>query len=342
MARLSSDGVFRTPAMPWRAAQVAAAARLSRRLESRFETCVFAVKGLIKSVLPIWHSMRPDPTPDDHGLTARDIEVLRLIAAGRSNAEIGKTLFISPFTAKTTFRICSRSSARKHAQLLRPGPPARASPECEILRSDDRRATFPNPECSHGSHANRIAEDGKGAPMNARRMIQCLMLMTAIIAAFGFGNGDRTASASDGIYWAVNQSTGCLYFGDGTVSYVAACRAAMAGTTSTRPTAASGSIGASATGMSTAASLSGMAEMSSIPPAPVWRNNRRRPTTRRSAGLATQPATRQSTRSTTRTTTTSSTPGFNRAAPMSPVTPATSARNSCCGAATYRSRPEEH
>ncbi len=59
--------------------------------------------------------------------------------------------------------------------------------------------------------------------MNARRMIQCLMLMTAMIAAFGFGNGDRTASASDGIYWAVNQSTGCLYFGDGTVSYVSAC-----------------------------------------------------------------------------------------------------------------------
>jgi DNA-binding CsgD family transcriptional regulator len=42
------------------------------------------------------------PTPGrDHGLTDREIDVLRLIAEGKTNSEIGATLFISPFTAKT-------------------------------------------------------------------------------------------------------------------------------------------------------------------------------------------------------------------------------------------------
>ena len=36
-----------------------------------------------------------------HGLTARELDVLRLVAAGKTNAEIGEALFISPFTAKT-------------------------------------------------------------------------------------------------------------------------------------------------------------------------------------------------------------------------------------------------
>jgi ATP/maltotriose-dependent transcriptional regulator MalT len=40
------------------------------------------------------------PAADDRfGLTDRELDVLRLIAAGRSNAEIGKELFISPKTA---------------------------------------------------------------------------------------------------------------------------------------------------------------------------------------------------------------------------------------------------
>ncbi|HET6920242.1 MAG TPA: response regulator transcription factor, partial [Jiangellaceae bacterium] len=39
--------------------------------------------------------------PDDrrHGLTAREREVLRLVAAGRSNRQIGQALFISTKTA---------------------------------------------------------------------------------------------------------------------------------------------------------------------------------------------------------------------------------------------------
>ena len=33
-----------------------------------------------------------------HGLTARELEVLRLLAAGHSNREVGELLFISPTT----------------------------------------------------------------------------------------------------------------------------------------------------------------------------------------------------------------------------------------------------
>lgn len=39
--------------------------------------------------------------PVDHGLTERELEVLRLVAEGRTNAGIGEALYISPFTAKT-------------------------------------------------------------------------------------------------------------------------------------------------------------------------------------------------------------------------------------------------
>ena len=41
----------------------------------------------------------PAETPSLYGLTARELAVLRLVAAGRTNAQIGAELYISPKTA---------------------------------------------------------------------------------------------------------------------------------------------------------------------------------------------------------------------------------------------------
>jgi DNA-binding CsgD family transcriptional regulator len=38
----------------------------------------------------------PGPAPGDGDLTPREAEVLRLIAAGQSNREIARALFVSP------------------------------------------------------------------------------------------------------------------------------------------------------------------------------------------------------------------------------------------------------
>jgi DNA-binding NarL/FixJ family response regulator len=41
---------------------------------------------------------RPTTRANPAGLTAREVEVLRLIAAGQSNAEVAKSLVVSPRT----------------------------------------------------------------------------------------------------------------------------------------------------------------------------------------------------------------------------------------------------
>lgn len=52
-------------------------------------------------------------------LTEREREVLKLVAGGRTNAEIGSELFMSPATAKThVSRILSKLDARDRAQLV--------------------------------------------------------------------------------------------------------------------------------------------------------------------------------------------------------------------------------
>ena len=57
------------------------------------------------------------PLPD--GLTEREAEVLRLIAAGRSNAEIGRELFVSEATVKTHVnRIFAKTGSRDRSQAV--------------------------------------------------------------------------------------------------------------------------------------------------------------------------------------------------------------------------------
>ncbi|KKI16472.1 MULTISPECIES: response regulator transcription factor [unclassified Leucobacter] len=53
------------------------------------------------------------------GLTEREVEVLLLVARGRSNQELAEQLFISPHTAKTHVnRIMSKVGAHDRAQLV--------------------------------------------------------------------------------------------------------------------------------------------------------------------------------------------------------------------------------
>ena len=63
------------------------------------------------------NSSTPAELPDQ--LTERELEVLRLIAAGRSNAEIAKTLFVSEATVKTHINhIFAKTGSRDRAQAI--------------------------------------------------------------------------------------------------------------------------------------------------------------------------------------------------------------------------------
>jgi DNA-binding NarL/FixJ family response regulator len=67
---------------------------------------------------------QPDPPTLTHGLpddlSPREAEVLRLIAAGLSNGEIGAALFVSNATVKTHINhILSKTGARDRAQVVR-------------------------------------------------------------------------------------------------------------------------------------------------------------------------------------------------------------------------------
>ncbi len=75
---------------------------------------------LIAAVLDPPSGARPrgDKSPDD--LSAREAEVLRLIAAGLSNSEIATALFVSQATVKTHINhVLSKTGARDRAQAVR-------------------------------------------------------------------------------------------------------------------------------------------------------------------------------------------------------------------------------
>ena len=72
---------------------------------------------LVEAVLEHGRPARAN-APDD--LTAREVEVLRLIAAGLSNAEIAAELVVSPATVKTHVNhIFAKTGARDRAQAVR-------------------------------------------------------------------------------------------------------------------------------------------------------------------------------------------------------------------------------
>jgi len=65
-------------------------------------------------------SALPSLSPPPAGLTAREIDVLRLVAAGKSNPEIAKELFVSEATVKTHINhVFAKTGARDRAQAVR-------------------------------------------------------------------------------------------------------------------------------------------------------------------------------------------------------------------------------
>jgi DNA-binding NarL/FixJ family response regulator len=81
--------------------------------------------------------------PCTEQLTARELEVLRLLARGQSNAEIGRTLYITEHTAKVHVsrilaKLCMSSRTQAALYALRTGivGPAR-SPDAGSPRGDE-------------------------------------------------------------------------------------------------------------------------------------------------------------------------------------------------------------
>jgi len=70
-------------------------------------------------IAPFTRRRRPVRPPALHTLTARESDVLRLLADGLSNAEIGRELFISDTTVKThVTRVLQKLEVRDRAQAI--------------------------------------------------------------------------------------------------------------------------------------------------------------------------------------------------------------------------------
>jgi DNA-binding NarL/FixJ family response regulator len=68
---------------------------------------------------PVYQDAQPLVEAEKSGLTVRELEVVRLIAQGQSNAEIAAALFVSDATVKTHINhIFSKLGARDRAQVI--------------------------------------------------------------------------------------------------------------------------------------------------------------------------------------------------------------------------------
>ena len=76
--------------------------------------------SVTRSVIAHFTRQRRHPAPASvHTLTAREMDVFRLIALGLSNAEIGRKLFISDTTVKThVTRVLQKLDVRDRAQAI--------------------------------------------------------------------------------------------------------------------------------------------------------------------------------------------------------------------------------
>ena len=78
-----------------------------------------ATRRLIEAYVGGQPTAPPAGFPLPSSLTAREIEILRLIAAGLTNTEIADRLFISPLTCKShVSRILTKLAARDRTQLV--------------------------------------------------------------------------------------------------------------------------------------------------------------------------------------------------------------------------------
>ncbi|XVV06484.1 response regulator [Actinosynnema sp. CA-248983] len=90
------------------ARELAAAVRLAHDGIAQFDP---AAAGRLANALP------PLRTPREHSLTEREIEVLRLVAAGRTNREIGRRLHLAEGTVKNHIsRVLGRLGLRDRTQ----------------------------------------------------------------------------------------------------------------------------------------------------------------------------------------------------------------------------------
>ena len=116
------------------------------------------------------------------GLTAREREVLRLVAAGRTNREIGAELYISPKTASVhVSRILSRSSRcaivarrrRSPTGSAWPDPPAQAAADAASPAPPDAPDTDGGARLRDDERETLRPPDGNDRPWPSRTACSC-------------------------------------------------------------------------------------------------------------------------------------------------------------------------